>query len=215
MIYLFSGDDAPRKRLAYEKFLKTIPKNTEIFSIGKSDLNPAQIESLCSGPGLFFKTCAVVFSGVLESAEAREFILSKLPRMGESENCFIFLEGGLPKTTLDDFKKARAEIDVFEKEERAEGRFNSFLLANALGQKDKLGLWIYFRQAILAGVSLEELTGVLFWKAKDMLLKKNFGKLNETELKNFAGKLSYLLPEARKEGRDAEFAMEQYLLEAI
>ena len=215
MLYLFSGEDAERKRLAHEKFMKTIPKVAEIFSIGKNDFNPLQIESFYSGPGLFFKTCAVVFSGILENAEAREFILSKLDRMGESENYFIFLEGQLPKTILDDFKKARAELNVFEKEGKREERFNSFLLANALAQKDKLGLWIYFRQAITAGVSLEELIGVLFWKAKDMLLKKNFGKFSEAELQNFAGKLSYLLPEARKDGRDAEAAFEEYLVEAI
>ena len=215
MIFLFSGEAAAGKRLAYEKFMKTIPKAAEIFSIGKGDFNPLQIESFYSGPGLFFKTCAVVFSGILESAEAREFILSKLERMGESENYFIFLEGKLPKAVLDAFKKARAELNVFEKEEKGEERFNSFLLANALGRGDKLNLWIYFRQAIEAGGSLEELAGVLFWKAKDMLLKRNFGKFSEAELKNFAGKLSYLLPEARREGRDAEAALEQYLLEAI
>ena len=215
MIFLFSGEGAERKRLAYEKFVKTMPKAAEIFSIGKSDFNPLQIESFYSGPGLFFKTCAVVFSGILESAEAREFILSKLERMGESENYFIFLEGKLGKPVLDAFKKARAELNVFEKEEKGEERFNSFLLANALAQKDKLNLWIYFRQAIEAGVSLEELAGVLFWKAKDMILKRNLGKFKEEELQNFAGKLSYLLPEARRDSRDAEAALEQYLLEAI
>ena len=215
MIFLFSGEGAERKRLAYEKFVKTMPKAAEIFSIGKSDFNPLQIESFYSGPGLFFKTCAVVFSGILESAEAREFILSKLERMGESENYFIFLEGKLPKAVLDAFKKARAELNVFEKEEKGEERFNSFLLANALAQKDKLNLWIYFRQAIEAGVSLEELAGVLFWKAKDMILKRNLGKFKEEELQNFAGKLSYLLPEARRDSRDAEAAMEEFLLEAI
>ena len=215
MIFLFSGEGAERKRLAYEKFVKTMPKAAEIFSIGKSDFNPLQIESFYSGPGLFFKTCAVVFSGILESAEAREFILSKLERMGESENYFIFLEGKLGKPVLDAFKKARAELNVFEKEEKGEERFNSFLLANALAQKDKLNLWIYFRQAIEAGVSLEELAGVLFWKAKDMILKRNLVKFKEEELQNFAGKLSYLLPEARRDSRDAEAALEQYLLEAI
>jgi len=215
MIFLFSGEGAERKRLAYEKFVKTMPKAAEIFSIGKSDFNPLQIESFYSGPGLFFKTCAVVFSGILESAEAREFILSKLERMGESENYFIFLEGKLGKPVLDAFKKARAELNVFEKEEKGEERFNSFLLANALAQKDKLNLWIYFRQAIEAGVSLEELAGVLFWKAKDMILKRNLGKFKEEELQNFAGKLSYLLPEARRDSRDAEAAMEEFLLEAI
>ena len=52
-------------------------------------------------------------------------------------------------------------------------------------------------------------------EAKDMILKRNFGKFSEEELKNIAGRLSYLLPEARRAGRDAEAAFEQYILEAI
>ena len=88
-------------------------------------------------------------------------------------------------------------------------------MANALGNKDKLNLWIYFRQAIDRGVGMEELIGVLFWKAKDMILKRNFSKFSLPELQNFTSKISYLLPEARKEGLDAESVFEQFLLEAF
>ena len=94
-------------------------------------------------------------------------------------------------------------------------KFNNFLLANAFGARHKLNLWIYFRQAVDRGVMMEELTGVLFWKVKDMLLNKNFSKFKEAELKKIASKLSYLLPEARKKGLDAEMAFEQFLLEAF
>ena len=88
-------------------------------------------------------------------------------------------------------------------------------MANAFGAKDKLNLWIYFRQAMDLGVGMEELVGVLFWKIKEMLLKKDFRKFSEAELKNFASRLSSLLPEARQAGRDAESAFEQFLLEAF
>lgn len=94
-------------------------------------------------------------------------------------------------------------------------KFNNFLLANAFGARDKRGLWIYYRQAVEKGVGLEELVGVLFWKIKDTILKKNFNKFTETELKNSAAKLAYLLPAARRDGRDAEVALEQFLLEVF
>jgi len=48
-----------------------------------------------------------------------------------------------------------------------------------------------------------------------MILKKDFRKFSEVELKNFISKLSYLLPEARKAGLDAESVFEQFLLEAF
>ena len=127
----------------------------------------------------------------------------------------IFLEGKLSKPILDTFKKTKTEIKTFELPKEKKEKFNNFLLANAFGGRDKLNLWIYFREAMDVGVGMEELIGVLFWKIKDMILKKNFGKFKEPELKNFAAKLSYLLPEARKEGRDAESAFEKFLLEAF
>ena len=45
--------------------------------------------------------------------------------------------------------------------------------------------------------------------------EKDFNKFAPEQLKNFSGKLSYLLPEARKEGRDAEVAFEEFLLKAF
>jgi len=215
MIYLFCGDDAKNKYSSYERFIKSIPASTETFFVGKNDFNPMEVESFYSGSGLFFTKCAVIFTNVFEKEETLDFILNKLNLISESGNDFIFLEGKLNKSIIDAFKKARAEINIFELLKEKIEKFNNFLLANAFGDRDKLNLWIYFRQAIDNGAGMEELIGVLFWKVKDMLLKKNFGKFSESELKNFAGKLSYLLPEARKNGLDTESVFEQFLLDAF
>lgn len=228
MIYLFSGDDTKNKLLSYEKFVKSVPAGMEIFFISRNDFDRAQIESLYSGAGLFFSKCAVIFDNVLEREENRDFVLEKLDLMGKSQNDFIFLEGKLNKSILDTFKKAcspdvksgsrqrsSSGLNIFELPKEKKEKFDNFLVANAFGQKDKLNLWIYFRQAMDKGVGMEELVGVLFWKVKDMILKRNFGKFSEIELKNSASQLSYLLPEARKKGFDAEAAFEQFLLEAF
>ncbi|OGI67418.1 hypothetical protein A3A05_02220 [Candidatus Nomurabacteria bacterium RIFCSPLOWO2_01_FULL_41_12] len=215
MIYLFAGDDAKNKLLAYEKFLKSIPSGTETFFINRNDFNKTQIESLYSGSGLFFSKCAVIFENILEYEENRDFILEKLKPMSKSPNSFVFLESKLNKMILDIFKKTRAELNIFILPKAQTEKFNNFLVANAFGQKDKLNLWIYFRQAVDRGVGMEELIGVLFWKVKDMLIKKDFRKFSEAELKSSASRLSFLLPEARKAGLDAEAAFEQFLLEAF
>lgn len=215
MIYLFCGDDVKNKHSGYEKFMKSIPNGTETFFISKNDFDPVQTESFYSGSGLFFTKCIVVFTNIFEKEETLDFILNKLNLISESKNDFVFLEGKLNKPILDTFKKARALINVFELPKEKIEKFNNFLLANALGDKDKLNLWIYFRQAVNNGATMEELIGILFWKAKDMLLRKNFSKFSESELKNFAAKLSYLLPEARKEGKDTEIVFEQFLLSAF
>ncbi|PIR68376.1 hypothetical protein COU49_01510 [Candidatus Nomurabacteria bacterium CG10_big_fil_rev_8_21_14_0_10_35_16] len=215
MIYLFAGDDIQNKLSAYEDFLKNTPSSTEILKFNRNDFNPDQIGSLYSGSGLFSKKSVVVFLNFCEYEETRTFILDKLSLMMEASNSFVFLEGKLTKAILDSFKKARAELNVFELPKIKLEKYDNFLVANAFAAKDKLNLWIYFRQAIDLGVGMEELIGVLFWKIKDMLIRKNFSKFSEKELKGFIVRLSYLLPEARKKGIDAEASFEQFLLDAF
>ncbi len=217
MIYLFSGDDVKLKSAELERLIKQ-EKGSEILRFGKSDFNRGQIEGLYSGSGLFSQKFIAVFSNFLEYEEIRDFMLEKLPLMAESENSFIFMEGKLGKPITDLFKKAGPkgiQISIFELPKSTERKFDNFTLANAFSQKDKLNSWIYFRQAVERGASLEELAGILFWKMKDMILKKSFVKFTEQELKTLSQKMSYLLPEARKTGRDAEIAFEQFLLEAF
>jgi hypothetical protein len=218
MLYLFSGDDAKNKILNYEKFIKSLPAKTETFFINKNDFNPLQIESFYSGASLFSASSAIIFRNIFEHEEARIFILDKLKLMGEAENLFIFLEGKLNKPILDAFKKIepkRLQLNVFELPKEKKEKYDNFLVANAFANKDKLNTWIHFRGAMDMGVGMEEIIGVLFWKIKDLLLKRNFSKFSEEQLKTFASNISYLLPEARKKGRDAESALEQFLLEAF
>ncbi len=220
MLYLFTGDDVKNKRLSYDKFVKSLTgdkaRETETFFINRNNFDKMQIESLYSGSGLFFERSAVIFDNIFEYEENREFILEKLELMGESPNSFVFLEGKLNKPILDAFKKAKAEqINIFELPKEKKEKYNNFILANDFAVKDKLNLWIHFRQAMDLGVGMEELVGVLFWKIKDMILKKEFNKVTEEQLKNSASRLSYLLPEARTSGLDAEIAFEQFLLEVF
>jgi len=215
MIYLFAGDDTKNKLNNYEFFLKSFKKEVAIFSINKNEFDPIQIESFYSGAGLFFDKCVVVFLNVFEKEEIYGFLIKKLELMGQSNNVFVFLEGKLKKVELDAFKKARAEINLFELSKEKKELYNNFLLAYDFEKKDKLNLWVHFREAIEKGVGMEELIGVLFWKAKDMLLKRNFNKFSEKELKDFTSRISYLLPEARKQGFEAEVIFERFLLEAF
>ena len=228
MIYLFWGDDTKNKLSSYEKFIKSIPTGTETFFVSQNNFDRAQIESFYSGAGLFFSKCVVVLSNIFEREETQDFILEKLQLMGQSDSSFIFLEGKLNKSILNAFKKARTELNTFLLSKEKRELFDNFLVANAFGVKDKLNLWIYFRQAMDKGVGMEELIGVLFWKIKDMMIKSppersessgragiSSKKFSKSELEDLACKLSYLLPQARKAGLDAESVFERFLLEAF
>ena len=222
MIYLFLGDDVKNKLFNYEKFIKSIPVSTEIFYINRNSFDPTQTESFYSGASLFSVLSAVVFQNFFEYEETRDFILNKLELMEKSANSFIFLESKLNKSILDAFKKSLPDdrqtapfVNIFELPKEKKEKFDNFLVANAFEQKNKLNLWIYFRGAVDKGVGMEELIGVLFWKIKDMIMKKNFRKFSEFKLKNYTSRLSYLLPQARKESQDAEAVFEKFLLEAF
>jgi uncharacterized membrane protein len=215
MIYLFCGDDTKRKVLDYEKFLKSISSNVEIFEINRNNFDRNQIENLYSGGGLFFSKCVVIFNSIFDYEDNGAFILERLEYMQKSSSTFIFLESTLNKVILESFKDANTEIRAFELSKEKKEKFNNFLLANAFGMKDKLNLWIYFRQAVEKGVILDELAGVLFWKVKDMIIKRDFSKFKEEKLQECASKLAFLLPEARSSGVDVEIAFEQFLLEVI
>lgn len=212
MLYLFAGDDVKKKGDAFEKLLASLGKDVEVFSISKNNFSPDQIESLSSGSSLFSKKCVVVFENILESSEVSSFLLARLENFKESSSNFIFSEGKLTKASLDTFKKGRAELNIFELPAIKKERFNNFVLANALGERNKFNLWINFRSAINHGASLEELSGVLFWKVKDMILKKNFSKFTKKELEKLSIQIPELLPRARREGLEAEAAFEEFLL---
>jgi hypothetical protein len=213
MIYLFAGDDVDTKIKTYENFLSSLSKNTEVFNISKNNFSSMEIESFYSGGGLFFSKCVVNFSNILEREETKDFVLDKLEQMRDSQNYFLFLEGKLNKAILDAFKKARAELNIFELPKEKKEKFDNFLLANAFAAKDKFNLWLYYRQAIDKGVGMEELVGVLFWKIKDMIIKKNFSKFSHDQLIGVSNQLSYLLPEARREGKEPEVLFEKFLLD--
>src|SRR3989338_9281578 len=97
MLYLFAGDDAKRKLVAYEKFINYIPVRTEKFSFSRNNFDPMQIESLYSGSSLFSTLSATIFQDILEYEETRDFVFAKLKLMGDSANSFVFLEGKLNK----------------------------------------------------------------------------------------------------------------------
>lgn len=215
MLYLFAGDDSKKKYTVLEKFLGSFSGTAENLTITRNNFLPEEIENLCSGTSLFGQIYLVVLENILDEAKPAEFILSRLGLLAQSGNHFVFLESRPGKTVLDIFKKARAELNIFELPKEKKEKYNNFLLANDFGQKDKFSLWFHYREAVDLGVGLEELVGVLFWKAKDMILKRNFSKFSKEELQNLSGQIAYLLPEARKDGRDAEVAMEEFLLEAF
>ena len=79
------------------------------------------------------------------------------------------------------------EIDEDEKLplDKKGREFNIFALTDALGARDKKRAWILYQQALVAGLSAEEVFFKLFWQAKTMLIASRTKSVGETDMKSF------------------------------
>lgn len=214
MIYLFSGDDTKNKIKAYENLFNKLT-DLPLYTINRNNFDITLIESFYKGANLFDPKSILVFSNILDDKDNALLILENLEDFAYSNNIFIFNENKLLKVVLDKFTKVKAEISIFELKKEQKEKFNNFLLADAFALRDKIKLWLYYRQAVDLGVELPELSGVLSWKVKDMILNKRFLKYKEEELKNISFKLSLLLQDSRIEGKDTEAVFEKFILEVV
>ncbi len=215
MIYLFFGNDTKLKRKTYLDFMKSIPEGANIFDIHKNNFDSMQFESLYSSNSLFFAKSVVVLNNLFENEDIKEIVLANLANLEKSVNDFIVIEGDLKKAELDAFKKARAEINLFEKKEIKKQTFNTFILANNLADRDKLNIWINLQRAYKEGVAVDAIVGILFWKVKDMILKKSFQKFSLEELQKIASELPFLLPKSRLSSKDDQVSLEQFLIKIL
>lgn len=191
MFYYFYGTDRDKARERSRGVLsamKTKRPGAEYFRMTPDSWNPAAFEEFLSGQGLFERKFIVFADGLFENAEAKEWVLSHVAGIGESENAFVFLEGKTDAASLKKIEKHAQEAKVFEAvKQRASfgGESNIFALADALGSRDKKKLWVLLSEALIRGETPEAISGVLFWQVKSMLAARGAKSAAESGLKPF------------------------------
>lgn len=108
---------------------------------------------------------------------------AQLSALGESQNLFVVIEGVLLAPTKKKYQKHAAVLEEFKA--AAAQRFNTFAMADALLQKDKKSLWVLWQQAKQAGLSAEEVIGVLWWQLKTLRLASQTPNAASAGLKDF------------------------------
>ncbi|MBI1974550.1 MAG: hypothetical protein HYS51_01715 [Candidatus Zambryskibacteria bacterium] len=63
--------------------------------------------------------------------------------------------------------------------------FNIFAFTDAVGARKKKNAWLFYQEALLAGVSAEEIFFKLFWQTKSMLLALKTKSAAEADMKPF------------------------------
>lgn len=210
MLHVFTGTDRESAREALNTALSRVNKNVRVVRI--SDANTvADLQTALAGGGMFEGARAVVFSDVCAHEEMRVELFKELSRMKEAEDSFFILEGALDAQARKSLEKHATSSERFdEKKSRAPSEI--FALAHALKRGDKKNLWVQYQRALAREEAPEAIHGVLFWGAKDMVVKTRAESAEYCRGAELVAELAELPHEARRLGLELEYALERYIL---
>ncbi|MBU6390251.1 hypothetical protein KGQ31_01740 [Patescibacteria group bacterium] len=234
MLYVIYGDDWKKARAKAREILdglKVKKPDAVVVNLGEGGVSEAKLEELAGSQGLFERKFIVFADRVCSDAAAASAVAAKSESIGTSENVFVFLEGELKADLLKQFKKYASKVQEFKLVEKKE-RFNTFALADALGERDRGRLWVLYQKASRAGISAEELLGVFFWQIKNMIAaasaksaleaglspyvfmksKRYSANFSVSELKNAASAIIYLYHDAHRGFYDVDIGLERFAL---
>ncbi len=144
-----------------------IGKNVAGEELRWEQLSTEEMVSMASTEALFGGKQTFVLEGALYGERGEEFV-DLLEVFAESPHTFVFHEEKLLKAETEALKKAGAKIELEKKAEKKEYRFDNFGVAEALGKKDKKGLWLALMASWRAGEKPEAVAGLMAWKARQM-----------------------------------------------
>lgn len=216
MLYAFFGTDRAKARAALntevERHLKDGARIVRITDANSAeDLSAALLGS--AGQTSMFAASdeqVLVLDGVLEREEMRDAVLKALPALAASQGAALLFEERVSADIRRRVEKQAVEVKVFDGKPARE-RSGIFALADALRRGDKKTLWVRYQEQLAEDAAPEAIHGVLFWGAKDMLLKSR-DNLSIGKAKQLIAALAELPHEARRRGEDMEYALERFVL---
>ena len=222
MIYFFYGKNTDKSRMKARDLIDSLRKkkpDASFFKFDTESFDNAKMQEYIGGQGLFSNKYIVFLDRLCEDKEIKEQFIEKLKEIKESENIFIILEGKIDKVTAGKLEKRSekfinsdlTEKEIEEKDNKKE-ELNIFEIANALARRNKKEIWMIYRQLIDSGKVPEEIHGVLFWKAKTMLLADSVYNWKKEELLKFIDDLITIYHEARRGNGEIEIGVERLVL---
>ncbi|HUO56237.1 MAG TPA: hypothetical protein VMU27_02275 [Candidatus Paceibacterota bacterium] len=209
MFYFFYGSDRQKARAALNSAVERL-KNMRVVQI--TDANAVDdLNAALQGGGMFAEKRVIILENVFENEAMHEMALGALSMMKAASDPFFILEEKPDAATKKQIEKYAETSQKFEAAKRAESGSSIFSLANALKRGDKKSLWIGYQRQLVSGDAPEAIHGVLFWAAKDMLLKSH-SPSETADAKKLVVQLAALPHEARRAGEDLEYALERFAL---
>jgi DNA polymerase III delta subunit len=181
MLYILVGVDF----LKIKKRISEIAKGYELVRFGEN-AEPFSSATLRLGAvGLFSPKVALHLDKPLENTEGKEIFLEHIKAFANAEMPVIATAISLDAETKKKIPK-NAGLEVFEDEKTADvPAHNTFALTDAYLKNDRKQMWVLYRKFIEAGISAEEIHGVLSWQVRALVLAAKAKNATEAGLKPF------------------------------
>jgi DNA polymerase III delta subunit len=209
MIYILSGNDTKKKN----SYLKKLCKDNAPVFVSNKEVTKNMILDYAHSVSLFGGEQIVVFEGLIKE-ESLVFSDEDLVGMKESPTIFVFMEEKLLAPQVKKYKKYATIEDFGMAILKQTPKMNMFDIADSFSKRDKVSTWILYRQAVSLGVQPEEISGIIFWKIKTMLLSptKLFSPI---ELKKRSSELVSIYHKAHRGECDFIIGLEQFILSSL
>ncbi|MDO8481874.1 MAG: hypothetical protein Q7S75_02225 [bacterium] len=211
MIFFFSGSDTKKAREEMNKeIMSTARASLRIVRITDANSVP-DLQASLQGSGLFGEQRVVVFDSVFSNDDMHDVLFQSLSAMKESAETFFIFEASPDAETRRTIGKYAANVKRHDAPNQKKDN-SIFALANAMRRADKKALWVGYQRELAKGKAPEAIHGVLFWGAKDMLLRSKTGTAENALAKKLVAELAELPHEARRHYFDLEYALERFVL---
>jgi hypothetical protein len=209
MIYILSGNDTKKKNI----YLKRLIKDNPPIYIPEADLNKEKFIEYSLSINLFGDSPVVVVENVLGGGEVN---LDKddLVALESSSTTFVFMEDKLLASEAKKYKKYAIIEDFSSPITKKTPKMDVFSIAEAFSSKDKIATWTLYRDAISLGSTPEEISGIIFWKTKMMILNGSKA-FNPLELKKISSELVSLYHRSHRGEGDFVIGLEQFILNSL
>lgn len=186
MLYIYCGTATEAVRTAAHQriaLLKEADPGAVLGSIDPVNYEVGQLQALAGSVALFGGVGVYLIDRPSENVVCWEELRRDAADLAHSAHHFVVIEGVL--TAAD--KRMLTEEAVLLEEYKGEAakRVDTFVLCDALARKDKRSLWMHLQEVVAAGVSAEEVVGVLWWQLKMLRLAAATKSASEAGVKDF------------------------------
>lgn len=209
MIYILSGNDAKKRN----NYLKKLYGNGQPIFISPANLNKDVLFEYAQTISLFGESPVILVENLIKN---KEISLSQedLVLLNESKTVFVFLEEKVLISDSKKYKKYSTMEDFSSVVAKQSPKTNVFGIADSFSRRNKIETWILYTETVLAGVAPEEISGIIFWKIKTMIL--NGSKVfSLDELKRQSSELVSLYHRAHQGKIDFTVGLEQFILNSL